>query len=147
LKEIESAEQANEVGLTRRIADFWTRNVNAERLYGRKVSANERGSEAYFVDLQTQRYRSHTHLPPWIAQIPAGSRTLEIGSGIGLDAFTMASAGVDLTALVENRGTHFKLRIRGVSQSRRLARGLQQPHPDLGIQSHEVLAILGGVKA
>lgn len=99
MKEIESAEQANEVGLTRRIADFWTRNVNAERLYGRKVSANERGSEAYFVDLQTQRYRSHTHLPPWIAQIPAGSRTLEIGSGIGLDAFTMASAGVDLTAL------------------------------------------------
>lgn len=99
MRPIESADPRNETGLTRRIADFWTRNVNAERLYGRRVSAAERGSEAYFRDLEDQRYRSHTHLPPWMARIPAGTRTLEIGCGVGLDAFRMASAGVDLSAV------------------------------------------------
>ncbi len=99
MKAIEPATQAPTRGLTRRIADFWTRNVNAERLYGRSVSAHPRGSDAYFADLESQRYRSHRHLPPWIASMQPGRSVLEVGCGIGLDSFRMAQAGLDVTAV------------------------------------------------
>jgi ubiquinone/menaquinone biosynthesis C-methylase UbiE len=99
MKAIEPATQAPARGLTRRIADFWTRNVNAERLYGHSVSEHPRGSDGYFADLETQRYRSHRHLPPWIASMQPGSSVLEIGCGIGLDSFRMASAGMEVTAV------------------------------------------------
>lgn len=99
MKRIEPARQAASPGLTARIADFWSRNVNAERLNGAAVSRSPRGSDEYFAELSAQRYRSHRHLLPWIESLPAGSRVLEVGCGIGLDSFTMARRGLDVTAV------------------------------------------------
>jgi ubiquinone/menaquinone biosynthesis C-methylase UbiE len=99
MKGIEPSSPPVTQGLTRRIADFWTRNVNAERLYGRSVSEHARGSDGYFADLEQQRYRTHRHLPPWIASMQPGRSVLEVGCGIGLDSWRMAQSGLDVTAV------------------------------------------------
>lgn len=99
VKPIEPAKLGSTPGLVRKVADFWTRNVNAERIMGREVTAHERGSETYFADLETQRYRSHRHLPDWIASMRSGGRVLEVGCGIGLDSMRMAQNGMVVTAV------------------------------------------------
>lgn len=99
MKDIEPANARVTPGLTQRVADFWTRNVNAERIMGRAVSAHERGSEEYFRDLETQRYRSHRHLSQWIGSMKPGSHVLEVGCGIGLDSAQMARHGLTVTAM------------------------------------------------
>src|SRR5438445_4393376 len=86
-------------GLVHKVADFWTRNVNAERIMGQEITEHERGSEAYFVDLETQRYRSHRHLTAWIASMKPGSHVLEVGCGVGLDSMQMAHHGLHVTAV------------------------------------------------
>jgi ubiquinone/menaquinone biosynthesis C-methylase UbiE len=99
VKSIEPAKLESAPGLVRRVADFWTRNVNAERIMGHSVSEHERGSDMYFADLEAQRYRSHRHLPAWIASMRAGSQVLEVGCGIGLDSARMAQHGLHVTAV------------------------------------------------
>lgn len=99
MKPIEPAKLESAPGLVGRVADFWTRNVNAERIMGRAVSAHERGSEEYFSELETQRYRSHQHLADWIASMRPGASVLEVGCGIGLDSARMARHGLVVTAL------------------------------------------------
>lgn len=99
MKPIERPDEAPTPGLTREIRDFWTRNVNAERIIGRQVTGHARGEEAYFADLESQRYRSHRHLPDWIAAMRPGRSVLEIGCGVGLDSYTIARHGLDLTAV------------------------------------------------
>lgn len=99
VKPIEPARLGTEPGLGRKVADFWTRNVNAERIMGRDVTLHERGTEEYFADLEVQRFRSHRHLPDWIASMRAGSHVLEIGCGIGLDSMRMARHGLRVTAI------------------------------------------------
>lgn len=81
------------------IRDFWSRRVNAERIMGRDVSTHTRGDEAYFHDLEVQRYRSHRHLPAWIASMEPGRTVLEIGCGVGLDTWTMAQRGMRVSAV------------------------------------------------
>lgn len=98
MREIEPAKRESSPGLTGRVSDFWSRNVNAERIMGRTVSAHDRGSEQYFLDLESQRYRSHRHLKDWIASMRPGARVLEVGCGIGLDSAAMARHGLDVTA-------------------------------------------------
>jgi len=98
MKPIEPAAREATPGLAHDVSDFWTRNVNAERIMGRTVSAGERGSEQYFHDLETQRYRSHRHLPAWIASMKPESTVLEIGCGIGLDSARMVAHGLHVTA-------------------------------------------------
>jgi ubiquinone/menaquinone biosynthesis C-methylase UbiE len=99
MKEIESHNPKVHAGLTCEIRNFWTRHVNAERVYGKTVSTHERGNEQYFSDLEQQRYRSHRHLLPWIKTMTPGKTVLEIGSGIGLDSYTMAKHGLAITAV------------------------------------------------
>lgn len=99
MKKIESAHIKNSDGLTKEIRDFWSANVNAERLFGKNVSHSKRGSEQYFLDLEQQRYRSHQHLLPWIQSMKPGSDVLEIGCGVGLDSFTMTTHGLNVTAI------------------------------------------------
>ncbi len=99
MKKIESTNPAVHEGLTQEIQDFWSRRVNAERIMGKDVTEHARGEEAYFADLEVQRYRSHRHLIPWITSMVPGKSVLEIGSGVGLDSFTMAKHGLEVTAL------------------------------------------------
>ncbi len=99
MKAIEPVEPPRREGLTREIRSFWTRNVNAERIMGREVSNHARGEEKYFSDLEAQRYRSHRHLIPWIRSMVSGRTVLEIGSGVGLDSYTMARHGLEVTAV------------------------------------------------
>lgn len=99
MKPIEPAKLDSAPGLVGRVADFWTRNVNAERIMGRAVSAHGRGSEDYFRELETQRYRSHRHLPDWIGSMQPGASVLEVGCGIGLDSARMAQHGLVVTAV------------------------------------------------
>lgn len=98
MRDFEPARRESTPGLARRVSDFWTRNVNAERIMGRAVSRHGRGSEDYFRDLEEQRYRSHRHLPEWIASIRPGAEVLEVGCGIGLDSARMVRHGMHVTA-------------------------------------------------
>ena len=99
MKPIEPAKLEPKPGMVGEVSDFWTRNVNAERLMGRAVSDHERGSETYFAQLETQRYRSHRHLPDWIGSMRPGSHVLEVGCGVGLDSVRMARHGLAVTAV------------------------------------------------
>ena len=99
MKIIESANQRPSEGLTREIQNFWTRNVNAESILGKRITEFERGSHEYFQDLENQRYRSHRHLLPWITAMKKNCSVLEIGCGIGLDSFLMAKHGLRLTSI------------------------------------------------
>lgn len=99
MKKIESTDPTQYGGLTNEIQDFWSRRVNAEKIMGKDVTTHNRGEDAYFSDLETQRYRSHRHLPPWIRAMTPGKTVLEIGSGVGLDTFTIARHGMNITAL------------------------------------------------
>lgn len=98
MRDIEPARRESSPSLTGRVSDFWTRNVNAERIMGRTVSGYERGSENYYRDLEIQRYRSHRHLPAWIASMRMGAHVLEVGCGIGLDSAQMIRHGLLVTA-------------------------------------------------
>ena len=134
MRSVEPANVGPTPGLIHRVADFWTRNVNAERIMGREVTEHERGSEAYFVDLETQRYRSHRHLPDWIGSMQPGSHVLEVGCGVGLDSMRMARHGlrvtaVDLTA-VGPATAQLRAISRGVDADYVCANAEQLPFPD-----------------
>jgi ubiquinone/menaquinone biosynthesis C-methylase UbiE len=99
MKPIEPAKLEPTPGMVGKVSDFWSRNVNAERLMGRTVSDELRGTNTYFEDLETQRYRSHRHLPGWIESMRSGATVLEVGCGVGLDSVRMARHGLRVTAV------------------------------------------------
>lgn len=99
MKPIEDAQLSPRDDLDRQIRDFWSRNVNAERIMGRELTTNSRGSSGYYEAISRQRYRSHRHLRPWIESMRPGASVLEIGSGIGLDCLEMLRHGLDVTAI------------------------------------------------
>jgi ubiquinone/menaquinone biosynthesis C-methylase UbiE len=99
MKPIEPAKLEPTPGMVDEVSDFWSRNVNAERLMGRAVSDQERGTDTYFDDLETQRYRSHRHLTGWIGSMRPGCHVLEVGCGVGLDSVRMARHGLRVTAI------------------------------------------------
>jgi ubiquinone/menaquinone biosynthesis C-methylase UbiE len=111
MKQIEPLNPGPEQADRDRIRDFWTRNVNAEKLFGKPVSEHPRGEAGYFEDLETQRYRSHRHLLPWIRQMRPGASVLEIGCGVGMDSLQMARhglrvTGIDLTEVAVETAAH-----------------------------------------
>lgn len=99
MAKIEDTNVSDRKGLTGEIRDFWSRNVNAERVFGKEVSSHDRGDERYFNDLEVQRYRSHRHLIPWIQSMAPGTSCLEIGCGIGMDSIKIAGHGLQITSL------------------------------------------------
>lgn len=99
MKKIEQFDEAPNPELTSEIRTFWTQNVNAEKIMGKNVTDSTRGSSNYFQDLQQQRYRSHRHLLPWIESMDKGKSVLEIGCGVGLDAYAMTQKGMQVTAV------------------------------------------------
>jgi len=99
MKKIESAQQGNSPGLTRNIAQFWSQNVNAERIHGRAVTDVERGEDKYFLDLEEQRYRTHYHIQPWLDELEPDKEILEIGCGVGMDSSQIAKRGLHLSAM------------------------------------------------
>jgi len=121
--------------LTERIQDFWSRRVNAERIMGRSVTEHERGDDAYFCDLESQRYRSHRHLLPWIETMMPAKSVLEIGCGVGLDTYTMACHGMEVTAVdltqVGVRTASGRFRRHGLAGEFLVADACRLPFPDL----------------
>ncbi len=99
VRKIEPSDPVTRDELTRHIRDFWSRNVNAERIMGKNVTQHARGEGLYFEELEDQRYRSHRHLLPWITEMQSGKSVLEIGSGIGLDTYTLARQGLEVVAI------------------------------------------------
>jgi len=99
MKSIEPSNPEHDDCTTKKIREFWSENVNAERIMDKNVSEHKRGQEGYFSDLEQQRYRSHQHLIPWIKSMTPGKSVLEIGCGIGLDSFTIAKHGMLLTSM------------------------------------------------
>ncbi len=99
MKPIEPATVEPEPGLAGEIRDFWSRNVNAERIMGKTVSPHERGADTYFQDLKHQRFRSHRHLLPWIRSMKPDRTVREVGCGVGLDSYVMATHGLHLTGV------------------------------------------------
>jgi ubiquinone/menaquinone biosynthesis C-methylase UbiE len=135
MKAIESHNPKIHAGLTGEVRDFWSRHVNAERIFGKTVSAYERGADQYFVDLEAQRYRSHRHLLPWIHSMTAGRTVLEIGCGVGLDSFTMARHGLQVTAVdltqVAAHTADQRFRRNAIPGSFTVADAGQLPFPDI----------------
>jgi 2-polyprenyl-3-methyl-5-hydroxy-6-metoxy-1,4-benzoquinol methylase len=77
------------------VRTFWSSHVNNEY-----YTAAERGSDAYFREIEERRYAWHYHLRDLFGSL-AGSRgrLLEIGSGIGVDSIRLARCGFDVTAV------------------------------------------------
>lgn len=131
---IEPVEPRPEDATRSRIRDFWTRNVNAEVLFGRRVSAGDRGTPEYFADLERQRYRSHRHLIPWISGMEPGRSVLEIGCGVGMDSHRMARHGLDVTGVdlteIAVQTAHRRFEAEGIEGSFLSADALRLPFAD-----------------
>ncbi|MFT5350889.1 MAG: ubiquinone/menaquinone biosynthesis C-methylase UbiE [Planctomycetota bacterium] len=134
MKKLEDHQIQAEAGLTDSIRDFWSRNVNAERLMGQTITSSMRGESDYFKDLAEQRYRSHRHLLPWIHSMDTGKSVLEIGCGVGLDSYEIARRGLMVTAVdltdVAIQTARKRFQDNGLEGEFRTANAEKLPFPD-----------------
>ena len=78
-----------------RVKRFWEEHVNNE-YYTRA----DRGSEAYFREIETRRYRWHYHLVELFRKLQGSSgRLLDVGCGIGIDSIQLDRCGFDVVAI------------------------------------------------
>jgi ubiquinone/menaquinone biosynthesis C-methylase UbiE len=88
-----STEPTATLGAVRR---FWEAHVNNEYY----APGHDRGSAAYFEQIERRRYRWHYHLVRLFATLRGSrSRLLEVGSGMGLDSVQLARCGFSVTAV------------------------------------------------
>jgi ubiquinone/menaquinone biosynthesis C-methylase UbiE len=112
------------------VKDFWETHVNNEY-----YTDEEQASEAYFSEIETQRYRWHYHLRDLFRSLEGSrGRLLEVGSGIGVDSIQLARCGFDVTAvdLTDNaiRVARQFAQHRGVAIDFRLGNAEQLDFPD-----------------
>lgn len=77
------------------VHDFWQSHINNEYYTGA-----DRGSDAYFREIEDRRYRYHYHLRELFSSLEGSSgRLLEVGCGIGVDSIQLAKCGFQVTAV------------------------------------------------
>lgn len=77
------------------VRDFWESHVNNEY-----YTAESRGSESYFDEIEQRRYRWHYHLAEFFSSRRNSTGTLlEIGCGIGVDSIQLSKCGYEVTAV------------------------------------------------
>ena len=77
------------------VRSFWEAHVNNE-YYTRK----DRGTEAYFADIEHRRYKWHYHLRDMFRELQGSSgKLLEVGCGMGVDSIQLARCGFQVTAI------------------------------------------------
>ena len=91
---------------------FWESHVNNEY-----YTSAERGTAAYFDEIERRRYRWHYHLVDLFRELRGSSgKLLEIGCGIGMDSVQLAKVGFDVTGVdltesaIEIARVHARLR-------------------------------------
>jgi SAM-dependent methyltransferase len=71
-----------------------------------QLSDRDRSSQAYFLDIERQRYGLQPHIPGILSMIDwRGKRVLEIGTGVGTDARSIISRGGRYTGINVDRGS------------------------------------------
>src|SRR5919109_4641629 len=71
-----------------------------------ELSAHERLSREFFLDVERQRYTLQPHILECLSWIDfRGKRVLEVGAGIGTDARRMIAAGALYTGINVDRGS------------------------------------------
>lgn len=81
------------------VESFWASHVNNEY-----YTKNDRGTPAYWQEIEQKRYLHHYHLQDLFASFKSdkefqGKKLLEIGCGIGVDSVQLYKCGFDLTAI------------------------------------------------
>ena len=84
-----------------RVRAHWDRQPCASEL-----SARERLSREFFLDVERQRYALQPHILECLSWIDwSGKRVLEVGAGIGTDARRIIGAGARYTGINVDRGS------------------------------------------
>ena len=77
------------------VREFWETHINNEY-----YTDKERGTAAYFDEIERKRYRWHYHLRELFESLRGSSgRLLEVGCGIGVDSVQLALCGFDVTGV------------------------------------------------
>ena len=84
-----------------RVRAYWDR-----RPCDSELSARERLSREFFLDVERQRYALQPHILECLSWIDwSGKRVLEVGAGIGTDARRIIGAGARYTGINVDRGS------------------------------------------
>src|SRR5437763_3402433 len=84
-----------------RVRAYWD-----QRPCDSELSARERLSREFFLDVERQRYALQPHILECLSWIDwPGKRVLEVGAGVGTDARRIVCAGAVYTGIKVDRGS------------------------------------------
>ena len=84
-----------------RVEAYWNRKPCDS-----EFSARSELSAEFFLEVELERYRLQTHIPPLLDAIDwAGKRVLEIGTGVGTDARRIIARGGIYTGINVDAGS------------------------------------------